>query len=154
MIEIKGLRKTYLSHDKSPVQALKGINFKVEEGEFYTLLGPSGCGKTTSMRCIAGFEEPEEGEIWIQDKLVYSSRQQINVPAPKRDFGIVFQSYAIWPHMNVFQNVAFPLVHGRRRGSKKEVKERVMRVLQLTQLERLADRPAPFLSGGEQHGSL
>ncbi len=150
MIKITNLKKTYPAQDQGAVQALSGISFQVEPGEFYTLLGPSGCGKTTTLRCIAGFEEPEEGEIWIEDQLVYSSEKQINVSAPKRDYGIVFQSYAIWPHMTVFQNVSFPLVHGQRRVPKKEVKERVMRALQLIQLEGFADRPAPFLSGGQQ----
>lgn len=150
MIRVEKLRKTYVSHDKSAVHAIRDTSFKIEEGEFYTLLGPSGCGKTTTLRCIAGFEEPEEGEIWIEDQLVYSRVQHVNVPAQKRNFGIVFQSYAIWPHMTVYQNVAFPLVHGRRRVPKKEVKERVRMALELTQLEGLADRPAPFLSGGQQ----
>ncbi|MFQ5849951.1 MAG: ABC transporter ATP-binding protein [Candidatus Binatia bacterium] len=150
MIRVKELSKTYLSQDKKPVQALQGIDFRVEAGEFYTLLGPSGCGKTTTLRCIAGFEEPEAGEIWIGDQPVFSSNCHMNVPSPKRDFGIVFQSYAIWPHLNVFQNVAFPLVHGQRKVPKRDIKERVMRSLQLTKLEDLADRPAPFLSGGQQ----
>jgi len=150
VIKVENLKKTFVSHDQTSVQALSGITFQVTDGEFYTLLGPSGCGKTTTLRCIAGFEEPEEGEIWIEDQLVYSSRTHVNVPTPKRNFGIVFQSYAIWPHMNVYDNVAFPLVHGRHRVPKKEVKERVMRALQLIQLEGLADRPAPFLSGGQQ----
>ena len=150
MIKIEHLTKAFVSHDQTSVQALKGIDFEVKEGEFYTLLGPSGCGKTTTLRCIAGFEEPEQGEIWIADQLVYSNQQHINIPTPKRNFGIVFQSYAIWPHMSVYENVAFPLVHGQQRVPKKEVKERVMRALQLIQLEGLADRPAPFLSGGQQ----
>ncbi len=150
MIKIVNLKKTYPAQDQGAVQALSGISFQVEPGEFYTLLGPSGCGKTTTLRCIAGFEEAEDGEIWIEDRLVYSSEKQINISASKRDYGIVFQSYAIWPHMTVYQNVSFPLVHGQRRVPKKEVRERVMRALQLIQLEGLADRPAPFLSGGQQ----
>ena len=134
MIKVTNLKKTYPAQEQGVVQALRGIDFQVDRGEFYTLLGPSGCGKTTTLRCIAGFEESEEGEIWIEDQLVYSSEKHINVPAAKRDYGIVFQSYAIWPHMTVFQNVAFPLVHGQRRVPKKEVKERVLRALQLIQL--------------------
>jgi len=150
MIKITNLKKSYTSQDQGSVQALRGIDFQVNQGEFYTLLGPSGCGKTTTLRCIAGFEEPEEGEIWIEDRLIYSSEKRVNVPAQKRDYGIVFQSYAIWPHMTVYQNVAFPLIHGQRRVPKKEVRERVMKALQLIQLEGLAERPAPFLSGGQQ----
>ncbi|MDP2647570.1 MAG: ABC transporter ATP-binding protein [Desulfobacterales bacterium] len=150
MINVKNLKKHYFSYDKTPVQALKGISFQIEAGEFYTLLGPSGCGKTTTLRCIAGFEDPQEGEIWIDDKLVFSSEKQVDLPAMKRNFGIVFQSYAIWPHMSVFKNVAFPLAHGQHKVPKAEIKDRVMRALKLTQLEGLADRPAPFLSGGQQ----
>ncbi len=153
MIKIEKLRKTFFSHDAGDtarVQAVRDITFELKSGEFYTLLGPSGCGKTTTLRCIAGFEEPEAGEISIGERCVFSRQHHVNIAPQSRGFGIVFQSYAIWPHMTVFQNVAFPLIHGQPRTGKKEVKERVLRALQLTQLEHLADRPAPFLSGGQQ----
>ncbi len=101
MIKVTNLKKSYTSQDQGSVQALRGIDFQVNPGEFYTLLGPSGCGKTTTLRCIAGFEEPEEGEIWIEDQLVYSTEKRVNVPAQKRDYGNVFQYYAILPHMTV-----------------------------------------------------
>lgn len=151
MIRVSNLEKIYQSEDRESVRALAGINFEVEEGEFYVLLGPSGCGKSTTLRCIAGFEEPTGGMIQIGSQVVFSGPDNINIPPARRDFGIVFQSYAIWPHMDVFHNVSFPLVHGQTaRVPKRVVKERVMKALELTQLQDLADRPAPFLSGGQQ----
>ena len=151
MIRVSSLEKVYDTAERDAVRALAGIDFQVEEGEFYVLLGPSGCGKSTTLRCIAGFEEPTGGMIQIGDQVVFSGADGINVPPAKRDFGIVFQSYAIWPHMDVFHNVSFPLVHGQgSRPPRREVRERVMRALELTQLQDLADRPAPFLSGGQQ----
>ena len=151
MIRVSSLEKIYDTAEGDAVRALAGIDFEVQEGEFYVLLGPSGCGKSTTLRCIAGFEEPAAGMIQIGRQVVYSSADGVNVPPAKRDFGIVFQSYAIWPHMDVFHNVSFPLVHGQgSRPPRREVRERVMRALELTQLQDLADRPAPFLSGGQQ----
>ena len=151
MIRVSGLEKVYETAERDAVRALAGIDFEVREGEFYVLLGPSGCGKSTTLRCIAGFEEPTGGTIRIGDQVVFSGADGVNVQPARRDFGIVFQSYAIWPHMDVFHNVAFPLMHGQgSRPPRKVVRERVMRALELTQLQDLADRPAPFLSGGQQ----
>jgi iron(III) transport system ATP-binding protein len=150
MIKVEKLSKTYISQDKRKVPALQGISFQTEPGEFYTLLGPSGCGKSTTLRCIAGFEQPEQGDIWLGDQLVFSTSRHVNMSPHKRPFGIVFQSYAIWPHMNVYDNVAFPLVHGRAKITKRDTKDRVMRALSLVHLEELADRAAPLLSGGQQ----
>jgi iron(III) transport system ATP-binding protein len=130
------------------VAALQDVSFEVEKGQFYTLLGPSGCGKSTTLRCIAGLEDPDGGEIWIGDQLV--AGPGVSVPPDERPIGMVFQSYAIWPHMTVFNNVAFPLKHGRERVSRAERKRRVMEVLSLMQMEHLAQRPAPYLSGGQQ----
>jgi len=132
------------------VRAVRGVRFTVQPGEFYTLLGASGCGKTTILRCVAGLEAPERGRIVIGDTVVYSSAERIAAPPHRRDIGMVFQSYAIWPHLSVFDNVAFPLVSGRRRFTRQEVREKTLRVLGLVHLEELADRPAPFLSGGQQ----
>src|SRR5262249_7052498 len=112
------------------------------------LLGPSGCGKTTTLRSFAGLEKPTSGEIEVGGRLVYSSDKGVFVAPNKRNFGMVFQSYAIWPHMNVFQNVAFPLEV--RRLPKREVRERVMRVLAPVDLAELVDRDATKLSGGQQ----
>jgi iron(III) transport system ATP-binding protein len=148
MLTVRGLKKTFASD--SDVKAVRGIDFDVRQGEFYTLLGPSGCGKTTTLRCIAGLEKPDEGEIIIAGKVVFSSARGILLSADQRDLGMVFQSYAIWPHMTVFENVAFPFTHGRRRYSKKETAERVHGALSLVQMDEYAHRPAPLLSGGQQ----
>jgi iron(III) transport system ATP-binding protein len=147
MLTVKNLRKTYLMDD-GRVEAVRDVSFQLPEGMFLTLLGPSGCGKSTILRCIAGLEDPDEGEIYIGGQPI--KRQGTLVPAYKRGIGMVFQSYAIWPHMSVSENVAFPLVHGGFKKPKAEVKERVKKVLQLVGLGGLETRPAPFLSGGQQ----
>ena len=149
MLTVRDLQKNFVA-DKGSVRAVDGVSFNVPAGEFYTLLGPSGCGKTTTLQCIAGLEMPDAGEIILDDKLVFSHNANKVVPAHRRDIGMVFQSYAIWPHMTVFENVAFPLLHGRRRVSRGSVKDRVTKALQLVQLAGLENRPAPFLSGGQQ----
>src|ERR687888_13651 len=149
MLEVQGLRLSYRT-DEGLVEAVRDLSFTVERGKFYTLLGPSGCGKTSTLRCIAGLETPDAGLIEIGSTVVYSSAARTLVPPHRRDIGMVFQSYAIWPHMTVFDNVAFPLVHGVRKQPRKVVKDKVMRALSLVQLEALASRPAPMLSGGQQ----
>ena len=149
MLTIKDLHMIYQG-DRGPVHAVRGVSFTVEEGAFYTLLGPSGCGKTSTLRSVAGLERPESGAITIGSDVVYSSAQRVLLPSHKRDIGMVFQSYAIWPHMTVYDNVAFPLVHGRHKLGKNAVKQKVMGALELVQLGHLADRPAPQLSGGQQ----
>ena len=149
MLEIENLHMVYQS-DRGPVHAVRGVSFTVDDGDFYTLLGPSGCGKTSTLRSIAGLETPVGGRITIGDRVVYDSETREAIPAHRRDIGMVFQSYAIWPHMTVFDNVAFPLVHGRMKTPKSEVRDRVMRALSLVHLEDLEDRPAPQLSGGQQ----
>jgi iron(III) transport system ATP-binding protein len=146
MLRVKNLIKNFAGG----VQAVKGISFEVGEGEFYTLLGPSGCGKTTTLRSIAGLETPDGGEISIGNIKVFSKEDGILVPVHQRGIGMVFQSYAIWPHLSVFNNVAFPLKHGSRGIPKSQIRERVQKALSLVQLDGLADRPAPFLSGGQQ----
>jgi len=149
MIRIENLHMRYRT-DMGEVYAVRGISLTVNPGQFYTMLGPSGCGKTTTLRSVAGLETPDEGEIYIGDELVFSSSKGISIPPYKRDIGMVFQSYAIWPHMTVFDNVAFPLQEMGRRFSKKEIHEKVLKALSLVQLSGLEDRPAPFLSGGQQ----
>jgi iron(III) transport system ATP-binding protein len=132
------------------LQAVRGISFEVKEGEFYTLLGPSGCGKTTTLRSIAGLEKPDGGGISIGGETVFSEEQQIFIPVHKRGIGMVFQSYAIWPHLTVYDNVAFPLRHSSSGVPRSQIREKVRKALSLVQLEGVADRPAPFLSGGQQ----
>jgi iron(III) transport system ATP-binding protein len=146
---VEDLHMTYQTA-AGPVRAVQGVSFTIQPGEFYTLLGASGCGKTTILRCVAGLEAPERGRIVVGDTVVYSSTERIVEPPHRRDIGMVFQSYAIWPHLSVFDNVAFPLVSGRRRFTRQEVREKTRRALRLVQLDNLADRPAPFLSGGQQ----
>lgn len=147
MLRVEKLVKNY----PGGVQAVRGISFEVGEGEFYTLLGPSGCGKTTTLRSVAGLEKPDGGKIAIGHDVVYSSAEKIAVPVHRRGIGMVFQSYAIWPHMTVFDNVAFPLKHSNNwKGSRTELRGRVLKALGLVQLDGLADRPSPFLSGGQQ----
>lgn len=128
------------------VDALQELSFEVKPGEFYTLLGPSGCGKSTTLRCIAGLERPDHGEIRIGDQVVSSS--SIFVAPNERPIGMVFQSYAIWPHMTVFNNVAFPLK--QQKVPKNERERLVMEALSLVKMDDLAQRPAPYLSGGQQ----
>jgi iron(III) transport system ATP-binding protein len=146
-LRVENLQKSFAER-KAAFRAVNGVSFTIQEGEFYTLLGPSGCGKTTTMRCIAGLERTEGGEISIKGRRVSGGAEF--VPPNRRDIGMVFQSYAIWPHMTVFQNVAFPLkVAGIRKGSK-EMNERVDEALALVQLDGLAGRFATQLSGGQQ----
>lgn len=149
MLTVTDLRITYRGM-QGTVEALRGVSFEIAEGEFFTLLGPSGCGKTSTLRCIAGLETPTSGSIATGDTVIYSDQRRINVPAHKRGFGMVFQSYAIWPHMTVFDNVAFPLTDGVRKMKRDEARTQALKALSLVQLEELADRPAPYLSGGQQ----
>lgn len=147
MLSVEGLWKVYTS-ERGKVQAVKGISFNVEKGEFFTLLGPSGCGKTTILRCIAGLENPEAGTILLKGELLFSSQNKKFVPPYRRNISMVFQSYAIWPHMSVYDNVAFPLKV--RSIPKVEEWERTMRTLELVGLGGLESRPATDLSGGQQ----
>lgn len=149
MIRIRNLEKIFDSN-RGPVRAVNGINLDVNEGEFMVLLGPSGCGKTTTLRCVAGLERPDGGTIEIDGQIVDSHESGQFAPPEARDIGMVFQSYAVWPHLNVYQNVVLPLTEGRRRIPKKDVRERAMEALRLVQLDGLEDRPVTDLSGGQQ----
>ena len=150
MLKVTALFTEYPNDRGQIVKAAQDVTFEVPEGKLFTLLGPSGCGKTTTLRSIAGLEKPRSGEIAVDDRVVYSSTKNIFIAPNKRTFGMVFQSYAIWPHMDVFQNAAFPLEVGTKKYSKKEIREKVMRVLTAVDLEHLADREATKLSGGQQ----
>ena len=125
---------------------LKEFNETFQDGEFITLLGPSGCGKTTMLRIIAGFEKPTSGELYIDDQLVSGGKTFI--PPEKRSIGMVFQSYAVWPHMNVFDNVAYPLTI--KKTPKAEIKKSVEHVLEIVHLSQYAQRFPNQLSGGQQ----
>ncbi len=130
------------------VRAVDGVDIHIPEGKIITLLGPSGCGKTTTLRCVAGFENADEGKIWIGDQLIFDAQQKINVSPQKRGMGMVFQSYAVWPHMSVFENIAFPL--RIRKASQSEVDERVSRAMNMVGIEELRDRLPSAISGGQQ----
>ena len=130
------------------VAAVDSIDREVATGEFLTLLGPSGCGKTTTLRMVAGLEQNSGGRIVIADEVVSDAASNFFMPPERRQLGMVFQSYAIWPHMTVFDNVAYPL--RIRRKSKAEIQERVRKALRLVEMDGYADRPAPALSGGQQ----
>ncbi|MGH2404902.1 MAG: ABC transporter ATP-binding protein, partial [bacterium] len=146
-IAIRELRRSF-EVGRQRVNAVDGVTLDAPEGRILTLLGPSGCGKSTTLRCIAGLERPDEGEIFFDGRVVFSRRQRVFVPPERRNIGMVFQSYGIWPHLTVFENVAYPLQVRRLPGPK--IRERVGRALTLVGLSGLADRPAPFLSGGQQ----
>jgi iron(III) transport system ATP-binding protein len=130
------------------VTAVDNVNFEVERGEFLTLLGPSGCGKTTILRCIAGLETPDRGDIYIGEKVVFSTDKGIFIQPDKRGLGMVFQSYAIWPHLSVADNIAYPLVE--RRLEKNLIRQKVGHILEMVKLSGLEDRSATKLSGGQQ----
>ncbi len=142
-IEVSNLQVRY-----GDVTAVDGVSFSIAPGEMVTLLGPSGCGKTTTLRAVAGLETPTGGSIRLNGDTVYSASERRNVPAERRGVSMVFQSYAIWPHMTVFENVAYGL--RVRKQPQNEVRTNVARVLGLVQMQDYADRPASKLSGGQQ----
>ena len=150
MIEVKSLVKIYEDGENAGVKAVNDISFNIEEGRFYTLLGPSGCGKTTTLRCIAGLEKANGGEIIVAGNKVFSANDNTYVPAYRRPIGMVFQSYAIWPHMTVFENVAFPLRVGKQKIGSAEVKKKVSTALGQVELDGYEERMATQLSGGQQ----
>ena len=113
MLRVAGLCTDYADARGAPVRAVRDVAFDVPQGSLFTLLGPSGCGKTTTLRSIAGLERPRAGEVVADGVVVYSSARRVFVPPNRRGFGMVFQSYAIWPHMDVFGNASFPLRAGR-----------------------------------------
>ncbi len=146
-IRIKGLNKRYFSEGKT-ITALDQVDLTIPANRIFTLLGPSGCGKTTLLRCIVGLEMPDSGEIAIGDEVVFSAEKGIYVPPDRRGLGMVFQTYAIWPHMNVFDNVAYPLQ--TRNEPREEIARKVAKTLHFVQLDGFEKRPATKLSGGQQ----
>jgi iron(III) transport system ATP-binding protein len=142
-LRIQNLYKTF-----DRVVAVNRINLDIKEGEFFTLLGSSGCGKTTTLRMVGGLEKPDGGAIYLADRCLVSDEQKLFVKPEKRHMGMVFQSYALWPHMTVFENVSYPLKLRGIRGAQAEKK--VAEVLALVGLAGLEERQAPALSGGQQ----
>lgn len=149
MISIRRLHKRFDVSD-GVIAAIKSLDLEVVEGELFVIVGASGSGKTTLLRCIAGLETPDAGEIRIGDKIVSSDNPPTWVPPQQRKLGMVFQSYAVWPHLTVCENIALPLAEGSQRIPRREVAQRVKEALRLVQLEEQADRPATLLSGGQQ----
>jgi iron(III) transport system ATP-binding protein len=151
MLEVTDLVKTYSTRGNEPAGGVFGVSFALRPGELFTLLGPSGCGKTTTLRCVAGLEHPEGGTIRLGTQALFDATKRTQVPVYDRDIGMVFQSYAIWPHMSVFENAAYPL-RVRRRGkpSRSEIASRVKSVLEAVGLAEYQSRSATQLSGGQQ----
>lgn len=141
-IELKDICKRFGSSF-----SIENLNMTIESGKFTTLLGPSGCGKTTILRMVAGLETPDEGEIYYDGTCVFSSSRRINVLPEKRNLGFVFQDFALWPHLKVYENVAFPL---RAKRLKDGLDQKVREVLKAVRLEDFADRYPEQLSGGQQ----
>jgi len=142
-VEVKNLTKKF-----GDVTAVDDVSFSMKEGSFLTLLGPSGCGKTTILRMIAGLETPTAGEISIGDRIVFSSEKGINLPARERKLGLVFQSYALWPHMTVFENIAYGLKVKKMKS--REIKKKVTEALEYMKLYDMAERYPQEMSGGQQ----
>jgi ABC-type Fe3+/spermidine/putrescine transport system ATPase subunit len=144
-MRLEGLSKTYPG---STIPAVNNLSLDIYDGEVVTLLGPSGCGKSTTLRMVAGLEVPDEGSIHFGDKAVVITEKKLRLPPDKRDLGMVFQSYAIWPHMTVEENISFPLKARHFKSS--EMKDRVANVLELVGMPGMEKRPGPLLSGGQQ----
>src|SRR5438874_2962324 len=151
MLAVEHLTKIFENSTDQIAGGVRDASFALEPGTFFTLLGPSGCGKTTTLRCIAGLETPDDGVIAVATRTLYDARARINVPVEQRAVGMVFQSYAIWPHMTVAENVAFPFTVARnRRYSRAEIEEGVRRALAIVDLDGFQERPSTRLSGGQQ----
>jgi len=151
MLTVENLFKQYVSEDGTPGGGVFGASFALEDGELFTLLGPSGCGKTTTLRSVAGLEKPQRGRITLAGRALYDADRGLNVPMYERDIGMVFQSYAIWPHMNVFENAAYPLrVRGGHGLGAAQIRDKVRGILALVGLEEFINRPSTQLSGGQQ----
>ena len=137
-----------LCRDYGTSRVVDRLSFEVYDGEFFSLLGPSGCGKSTTLRLIAGLEEPDDGEISLKGQVVASSRKRLFVAAERRNIGLVFQSYAVWPHMTVKENISYPLE--LRRWQKARIDKKVDQMLAAVGLSGLAERRPTELSGGQQ----
>ncbi|MGX1096394.1 ABC transporter ATP-binding protein [Amorphus sp. MBR-141] len=150
-LRIDALTKVFAETHGGPAGGIRDATFDLPDGTFFTLLGPSGCGKTTTLRCIAGLEFPDSGSIRVGERTFYDSAAGTWLPMNRRAIGMVFQSYAIWPHMTVFENVAFPLrVSKDRRFSRREIEDMVLAALRTVSLDGFSSRPATRLSGGQQ----
>jgi iron(III) transport system ATP-binding protein len=151
MLNVHELTKIYANRFDAQAGGIRDVSFTLPAGTFFTLLGPSGCGKTTTLRCVAGLERPDAGTVAVGERLLLDAASGVSVPMNHRGIGMVFQSYAIWPHMTVFENVAFPLrVAKRRRLAREEIRRAVEEALATVGLAGYGERPATRLSGGQQ----
>src|ERR1700680_1357898 len=154
MLRVERLSKIFENATDQIVGGIRDASFALEAGTFFTLLGPSGCGKTTTLRCIAGLETPDDGVIAVDERRLFDAKARVNVPVEARAIDMVFQSYAIWPHMTVAENVAFPLTVAKRM-KRAEVAQAVRRALAVVDLDGFQERSATRLSGGrKQRGAL
>src|SRR5437660_2585055 len=151
MLRVERLTKIFDNSTDQIAGGIREASFALDPGPFFALLGPSGCGKTTTLRCIAGLETPDNGVISVDGRTLFDTQRRVNVPVEQRAIGMVFQSYAIWPHMTVAENVAFPFTVARgRRYSRAEIEGAVRRALAIVDLDGFQQRSATRLSGGQQ----
>jgi iron(III) transport system ATP-binding protein len=150
VVRLRNLVKRFRRGDGTVANAIDGVTLDVMPGEFVVLLGPSGCGKTTLLRTIAGLERADEGEIDIHGRTVFSATRNVELPPERRNLSMIFQSYALWPHLTVFDNVAYPLRNRRRGLSKAQIAERVDHVLGLVGVSELRKQYPGQMSGGQQ----
>ena len=150
MLTTPGLTRIFANRYDSIAGGVRDASFTLAAGDFFTLLGPSGCGKTTTLRCLAGLERPDAGRIDLAGQTIFDAEAGTLVPVHRRGIGMVFQSYAIWPHMTVFENVAFPLRVAQTRTPREDLAARVERALATVGLAGYGPRPATRLSGGQQ----
>jgi multiple sugar transport system ATP-binding protein len=147
-VTIKNIKKDFFTIRRGKVHALKDINLEIEAGSFFVILGPSGCGKSTLMNIVAGIEKPSAGEIMIGDKTVVSVEKKINLTPKQRDAAMVFQSYALYPHMTVFENISFPLKVAKL--SKGEINQKVLEAAAMLEINDLLNSKPAELSGGQR----
>ena len=150
VVSLRNLVKRFRRADGTVATAIDGVTLDVMPGEFVVLLGPSGCGKTTLLRTIAGLERADEGEIDIHGRTVFAASRRVELPPEKRNLSMIFQSYALWPHLTVFENVAYPLRNRRRGLSKAQIAEKVDHVLGLVGVSELRRQYPGQMSGGQQ----
>lgn len=150
IIEVSNLMKQFTRESGAITKAVDDVNLRVGQGEFVVLLGPSGCGKTTLLRMLAGLETPDAGSIQIRGKTVFDAEKKFYLPTEQRSISMIFQSYALWPHMTVAENIAYPLKNQKKKKSKQEIAEAVNRVLELVNIPDLGNQYPNQMSGGQQ----